>query len=1201
MNRIHKTLWNARLGAHVAVSEAAPGRGRSSSATTAARAAVAAFALTAIAAAAQQAPGVLPTGGTVTAGQASIQAQGNALTVTQGSQRAAINWQSFSIGSGASVTFAQPDAAAVILNRVVGTERSVIDGALRANGQVWLLNANGILFGRTAQVDAAGLVASTLDISDADFMAGRSQFSANGSRAGVINLGQLRAADAGHVALLGSQVVNEGVITARLGAAVLAAGDKVSLNFNGSSLVGVTVDRGVLDAMVANKQAILADGGLVVLTARGLDDVMSTVVNNTGEIRAQTVADKEGRIYLLGGLQSDAIQVGGRLDASAPQGGHGGFVETSAARVGIAADATVTTRAAAGTHGQWLIDPEDFVIGAGGDISGAALGAALANGNVTIETAVGGASCTGVAGCGAGTAGNGDILVRESIAKTAGGDTSLTLKAHNSIVLDAGVSIGSTAGKLDVLLSANNGGGNAASITLAADAAVATNGGNLVLGGALAAGVPSNDRLVDITLGTGVALAANGGRVDLFGKDVDVGANTHVDAARITADVANLSFGNNPGIQWTATDAVAVRATGQVNLSGAYRPPAGSAYITPASQTSVNAGNTMTIEAADSLNINSAAIRLTNAAGPNALTLRAGDAVTVEDSSVAFAGRADLRILVKQNATQSDLANVDPATTTVAAYRDAHQASLYDVAQAADGLNVDGSHFGLAGGGYKLQVYSDTALTQVTTNTIDNGLLAIGNGLTDSVNAAGNLRQPFYFDPTLAQWMKLTYWNYDMDMAVGVGGSSTSGWNNAGTVLSTDRGNTSLAPAISGLSVDASGLGNGVGVVRVAYDVTAPVTGETLRMTHDYSLAAGDRFVKAVTRTINTGAAAADNVRMWVGTRDDYVAISDANVKTKGNITANGFEAITTASQQARSIIISEFNPSTAGTPGSAVLFHSTNIDADTVTDRCCSFGNVVNKDPRVSQVVTPVQDGSYGIFMNYGSMAAGATRQVTWYYGAAPLSAIGTLVDQVVAGGGTEIVAPTVVTVPGTPPAPVVVAQPPVPVPVPVSPVIENVVAQTITVSLPAALPAAPEPVRTAGPVPGQVVSLPHGAPQLPGAAGDLLVTPTLDGDTPNTAVSLSQAREMLGAGQEGAGASPSSTSSSPASASTGSATSSASSGTASQGSASEGTVAGSDRMPGASAEVRVPASRNSRVHIVNGGVRLPGGVEQQLFVIRK
>ncbi len=490
MNHVYRLVWNPTLQALVAVCESARGRGKSGCKATSTPALLGhAVVSVLIAACALPAGAValntLPTGGQVSAGSAAISSTANTLTVNQSSQRAAINWQSFSVGSGATVNFVQPNASSVILNRVVGNEQSVIAGAMNANGQVFLLNSNGVLFTGTASVNVGGLVASTLNLSDADFMAGRNTFTANGSKASVINLGSITAADGGYVALLGNQVKNEGVITARLGTAILAAGDQLSLNFNGDSLVGVTIDQGTLNALVENKQAIYADGGLVVLTAKGLDAVMATVVNNTGEIRAQTLANREGKIYLLGGMENNRIEVGGALDASAPNGGNGGFVETSAASVSIANGTWVTTNAPTGRSGLWLIDPIDFTIdsgsgplvaGVGGSIGVDTLRSNLTSTDITIDVIPS-------------NMGDNRLLLNASLITNGdlGADRTLTLRSEGSIEFAAGAGIDATQGgntrKLNVVLWTLNGGGFDGSIKLSDTSFIKTNNGHLWIGG----------------------------------------------------------------------------------------------------------------------------------------------------------------------------------------------------------------------------------------------------------------------------------------------------------------------------------------------------------------------------------------------------------------------------------------------------------------------------------------------------------------------------------------------------------------------------------------------------------------------------------------------------------------------------------------------------------------------------------------------
>nr|MBP8272296.1 filamentous hemagglutinin N-terminal domain-containing protein [Sphaerotilus sp.] len=442
MNRIHRTLWNTRHGVSVAiaVAETSRSRGKRSGVSGALLGSVLLQAGAALAAA------DLPTGAQVSAGAAQVVQSGRTMTVTQTSARAAINWQGFSIGQGASVEFVQPDVRAVVLNRVVGTESSVIDGRLQANGQVFVLNPNGVLFGSGARVDTAGLVASTLRLGDADFMAGRTQFSTGSSDPGaaVVNRGQLHAADGGYVVLMGTQVRNDGLIQARLGSVALAAGRKVSLNFNGDALVGVALDEAALNALVQNGGAIRADGGLVVLTAKAAEGLLDTVVNHTGEVRAQTVAQREGRIYLLG--EGGALEVAGTLDASAPQGGHGGFVETSADHVRIAPNAAVTTLAPQGRTGTWLIDPNDYTVAAsGGDLTGAQLSTSLASTNVTLASAAG-----------SNTSGSGSVHIRDDVQWSA--DTTLTLTASNHVNVQANITAsGNTAGLVIEPATANGG------------------------------------------------------------------------------------------------------------------------------------------------------------------------------------------------------------------------------------------------------------------------------------------------------------------------------------------------------------------------------------------------------------------------------------------------------------------------------------------------------------------------------------------------------------------------------------------------------------------------------------------------------------------------------------------------------------------------------------------------------------------------
>ncbi len=441
----------------------------------------AAFAGLAVSAALVAAPGThaaapsLPTGAQTVAGAQTVSQSGTTLTVTQTTAKAATNWQSFNIGAGHTVNFVQPSASAVSLNRVVGTDVSVIQGALNANGHVFLLNPNGVLFTQSAQVNVGGIVASTLHMKTEDFMAGRYTFEGAGSGT-IINQGNITAAKGGFVGLIAAKVTHTGSIVAPEGSVVAGAGNRVTLDLGGP--IKIKVEEGVLDALVEQGGAIRADGGLVYLTAKAVGEVTRTVLNHTGITEARTLSTgKDGKIYLMGGMEKDRIAVKGKLDASAPNGGNGGFVETSAAHVQIADEVQVTTAAPKGKAGTWLIDPVDFYINAGNGaqsangIGATTLGTALNTNNVTIQTD-------------ASTAGNGDILLFASVTKTTGAATTLTLAAHRDISFSAGADIlGSNDAPLNIILAARAMGGPEGYVFIGSGSVLRSFGGDITIGG----------------------------------------------------------------------------------------------------------------------------------------------------------------------------------------------------------------------------------------------------------------------------------------------------------------------------------------------------------------------------------------------------------------------------------------------------------------------------------------------------------------------------------------------------------------------------------------------------------------------------------------------------------------------------------------------------------------------------------------------
>ncbi|MBE7374936.1 two-partner secretion domain-containing protein, partial [Pseudomonas lopnurensis] len=424
MNRTYALVWNPSLGAWSVTDEHARRRAKGAGAILAASLLLP---LTAIAA-------DLPTGGQVVSGSGQIGTPSNSqMVIDQASNKLAIDWQSFDIGAGNKVTFNQPGTDSIALNRVLGADGSKIMGQLDANGRVFIINPNGVLFSQGAQVNVGGLVASTLDLSNSDFEAGNYQFKGNGSNASVINNGQITAADGGSVALLGGTVSNNGVIVANQGSVTLAAGNAMTLDFAGDGLLNVQVDEALVDALVENHQLIRADGGQVLLTANAGEALLKTVVNNTGVIEARTLGEKDGKIVLLGDFDGGTVQVAGTLDASAPNGGNGGFVDTSGAHVQIQDGTRVTTLAADGKTGEWLIDPTDFTVSAGSAAhTGSGIGADTLSNNLNSTSVI---LQTMAADNGTD---KGDIHVNADITYTA---NQLTLTAHNAINLNAVINV----------------------------------------------------------------------------------------------------------------------------------------------------------------------------------------------------------------------------------------------------------------------------------------------------------------------------------------------------------------------------------------------------------------------------------------------------------------------------------------------------------------------------------------------------------------------------------------------------------------------------------------------------------------------------------------------------------------------------------------------------------------------------------------
>ena len=338
----------------------------------------------------------MPTRGQIQSGQGSIAQNGKNMTVTQNSGKMAVDWTQFNIARDEAVKFAQPGRDAVALNRITGGQKSVIDGALSANGNLFLVNPNGVVFGKTSTVDVGSLVASTAQLNDS-FMKNFASSTANlnltigdGNSSAILNEGTITA-QGGLVALHAAQVENTGTISNAGGQVALAAAKQLTLSPDSDGKLNYVVDGELAQAKALNSGRIQADGGYVVMTAKSADDVLGTVVNNTGTIEARTLRkDEKGQILLDGG-QSGQVEVSGTLDASGTAEGQsagsikvigqktlvhdntsllakgnvdGGKIETSGDVLKLGDNLKINASGEKGSHGTWLLDPLEVVISA---------------------------------------------------------------------------------------------------------------------------------------------------------------------------------------------------------------------------------------------------------------------------------------------------------------------------------------------------------------------------------------------------------------------------------------------------------------------------------------------------------------------------------------------------------------------------------------------------------------------------------------------------------------------------------------------------------------------------------------------------------------------------------------------------------------------------------------------------------------------
>lgn len=690
---------------------------------------------------AQPAATALPTGAQVVHGSAAINTIGASMQIQQNSAKLITNWQNFDIGSAAKVEFVQPSTASIALNRVTGSDAaSQIFGVLNANGRVFLVNPNGILFGATARIDAGSLVASTLNIRDQDFLAGQYQFDLNNPVGQVKNFGELVAKQGGFVALMGAQVDNAGRVVATGGQAALAAGQSVRMQIGETGLLGMNVVAGQTNTQVSNSGALIAHGGNVLMSAQSAAGLMSGAVNLTGLVQASRIDGQGGHVRLDGGeitmSQTGRIEATGqgtdvmlwsdratRMDGTI--NGLGGRVETSSkGTLGVTGQVTAQ---------EWVLDPHSLsvvntVTDNNSQVAASSIQNSLNAGTSIILEASGDATSAGV------------IAVNADISKTAGGQATLTFRTHAydadpgpgvnnvnrqdvNVVINNPIS--SIAGALNIQFggSASDAGGR---VTL--NAPLATNGGDVIFfkDAVLAHATPISTKITenssaqsgDIIFEKNTFLAAPGYAVSLDtqgpqsgGSYTGRGGNIEIKANIFSASPTNLpQYAQALTLDTTGYN-------GQIAMNGPGNIILGSGHTNVVGGSNLNAG------AVD-------AIRSLTLLGDKVVELKAGTVNIVSSNGDVMTGSSRL-------GTPTLLLDADNTTINVFGDRQGNLAG--NVAGYTDFVQ---STFDIEGGkstAQTLTVNSDRAIKLVNRSITAGGVTTAGAGKLD-VNLNPNRR-----------------------------------------------------------------------------------------------------------------------------------------------------------------------------------------------------------------------------------------------------------------------------------------------------------------------------------------------------------------------------------------------------------------------------------------------------------------------------
>jgi hypothetical protein len=287
--------------------------------------------------------------------------------------------------------------------------------------------------------------------------------------------------------------------------------------------------------------------------------------------------------------------------------------------------------------------------------------------------------------------------------------------------------------------------------------------------------------------------------------------------------------------------------------------------------------------------------------------------------------------------------------------------------------------------------------------------LRFGTGSENSINNIGLFVQPWYYSYISNTWYKLTYSTYPLDTAIGTGYGS-SHWSGSSIVDLYSLTPTNIINDYSNYIVSTQDSSKTVGYGKIIARRSYTLNGNNIVFENIFSLGKNDSFVKTNTRIINNSSSTINNLLIWVGTRDDYVGLTDVNTKTRGNLINSSFVPITTNYQESRAIMITNTNE--------GVLFYSETPGVMTSYALCCSFSNVYNTNPFSIPPATPnPTDGSYAAVLPLGNISTMSSGNIIWYYAAGATSSLSVVAESVATAQIQDVIVPTLTTTPNIEP----------------------------------------------------------------------------------------------------------------------------------------------------------------------------------------